>query len=133
ASLAYGALNDEIWRSHQLLTDDTAALIRWFRPGRGVYNQGMSTMLRQLQPHGYHPQVALASMVPLDTRNEFKSPAFTLPYASTVVFPGAILVLHGGSEERDRNTATVLRTLLPSLQARGYRAITLSQLLSLPL
>jgi len=132
ASLPYGVLDEEIWRSHQLLTSDTGAQIQWFRPGRGIYNQGMVTMLRRLQPHGYHPKVVLASMVPLDTRSEFKSPAFTVQYASTFVFPGAILVLHGGSEERDRNTAQVLRTLLPRLQAKGYRAITLSQLFSQP-
>ncbi len=120
----------EIWRSHGLLTEGTAARVQWFRPGRAFFNPTMVTTLKALQPQGYRPQMALASMMPLDTRDEFKNPAFTLQYALRFVFPGAILVLHGGSEERDRNTAMVLKLLLPRLRAMGYRVVTLSRLFS---
>ncbi|MGF1538514.1 MAG: polysaccharide deacetylase family protein [Elainellaceae cyanobacterium] len=131
-SLPANDFEAEIWRSHCLLTDSTEAAIRWFRPGRAFYNPAMVTTLKKLQPQGYSSKMALASMLPLDTRNEFKNPAFTLRYALRFVFPGAILVLHGGSHERDRNTAAVLKALLPRLHCMGYRVVTLSQLFALP-
>jgi len=37
-------------------------------------------------------------------------------------------VLHGGSPERDENTAIVLKNLLAKLHDRGYQVVTLSQL-----
>ncbi|MGF1513789.1 MAG: polysaccharide deacetylase family protein [Elainellaceae cyanobacterium] len=130
-SLPPAAFEDEIWRSHYLLTEGTAAQVQWFRPGRAFYSPAMVATLGKLKTQGYRPQMALASMVPLDTYNSFKNPALTLQYALQFVFPGAILVLHGGSEERDRNTAAVLKALLPRLHKMEYRVVTLSQLFAL--
>ncbi|MEO0407675.1 MAG: polysaccharide deacetylase family protein [Cyanobacteria bacterium P01_A01_bin.135] len=130
ASLPLTTLADELKAAHQLLTKDTGTCLQWFRPGRGMYNRQVIDAVGQLRPWGYRSQVALASMVPLDTRPQFESPAFTFSYVSQFVFPGAILVLHGGSEGRDRNTAAVLQQLLPWLKSKGYRAVTLSQLFS---
>lgn len=128
AYLPLETLSQELKEAHQLLTQETGTCVQWFRPGRGVFNQRVRAVLGEMQLCGYRPQPVLASMVPLDTRDRFKSPRFTLPYVSRFVFPGAILVLHGGSKERDRNTAAVLQELLPWLREQGYRAVTLSQL-----
>jgi peptidoglycan/xylan/chitin deacetylase (PgdA/CDA1 family) len=43
--------------------------------------------------------------------------------------PGAILILHDGSEQRAR-TVAVLDRVLAELQRRGYRVVTVSELLA---
>ncbi|MCB0034770.1 MAG: hypothetical protein KDE51_12145, partial [Anaerolineales bacterium] len=44
--------------------------------------------------------------------------------------PGSIIILHDGEEER-RKTVTVLQRILPPLLLRGYRFVTLSELVSI--
>jgi peptidoglycan/xylan/chitin deacetylase (PgdA/CDA1 family) len=70
------------------------------------------------------------TMIPLDTRKGTNHPQFTTWYISQFIFPGAILVLHGGFPERDENTAIVLKNLLAKLHDRGYQVVTLSQLVA---
>ena len=100
--------------------------IRWYRPGRAFYNQIMLDILRQFS--SYEPRFALASMIPLDTFKLTNNPKFTAWYISQFVFPGAILVLHAGSLERDKNTAIALQLLLKKLHRWGYQVVTLSEL-----
>ena len=100
--------------------------IRWYRPARGLYNREMVKILRWMD--GYEPRFALASMIPLDTFNLTENPHFTAWHASLHVFPGAILVLHGGTLGRSQRTAAALKLLLPMLKRKGYRAVTLSEL-----
>ncbi|MBE9008670.1 polysaccharide deacetylase family protein [Pseudanabaenaceae cyanobacterium LEGE 13415] len=47
---------------------------------------------------------------------------------TTHIFPGAILVLHGGTVERSRQTAQALPLILDDLKQRNYRIVTLSEL-----
>ena len=47
-----------------------------------------------------------------------------------VFHPGAIVILHDGGGPRDQ-TVAALRTLIPRLRARGYRLLTVPQLLGL--
>lgn len=100
--------------------------IRWYRPGRAFYNSAMVSVIRRTK--GYEPYCALASMLPLDTLPITANPRLMARYIPRQVFPGAILVLHGGSPQRAQNTAQVLPALLRSLQRRDYRAVTLSEL-----
>ena len=99
---------------------------RWYRPGRAFYNLQMHQVIQQAD--GYEPYFALASMLPLDTLAATAEPMFTANYVVSHVFPGAILLLHGGSVERSYNTAAALRLILPRLRSQGYRVTTLSHL-----
>ncbi|MGB0560956.1 MAG: polysaccharide deacetylase family protein [Spirulinaceae cyanobacterium] len=126
AALSPAAFRDEIQQAHEILTTAVAAPIQWFRPGQVLYNRAMLQTLQTLP--GYQPRFALGSAFPLDTRWPTCQPGFTLPYLSQFIFPGAILVLHGGTAERSARTALLLQKLLPQLQQQGYEMITLSQL-----
>lgn len=112
--------------AHARITDVIQQPLRWYRPGRGLYHQGMLKHL-QLTP-GYETRFALASMIPFDTFRPTNDPTFTLWYLSQFIFPGAILLLHGGSAERSRQTAQVLKILLPLLEQQGYEVVALSEL-----
>ncbi|NEO83091.1 MAG: polysaccharide deacetylase family protein [Spirulina sp. SIO3F2] len=126
ANLSSVAFRNEIQQAHQILTTTVDAPIQWFRPGQVLYNRAMLQTLKALP--GYHPQFALGSAFPLDTRWPTCKPGFTLPYLSQFIFPGAILVLHGGTAQRSASTAQVLRQLLPRLHQQGYQMVTLSKL-----
>ena len=93
---------------------------KWFRPGSGWFNE---RMLVQAQRQGY--RCALGSVYPFDTltRNEW----LIARYIRTQVFPGAVIILHDGKNDRAR-TVRVLRTVLPQLKRSGYEVVTLSEL-----
>ena len=113
--------------THDRLVEQVADYpIRWYRSGRAFYNPPMHQVIQQAQ--GYEPYFALASMLPLDTLTATAEPSFTATYIAQHVFPGAILLLHGGSVERSKNTAAALRLILPRLRSQGYRVTTLSTL-----
>jgi peptidoglycan/xylan/chitin deacetylase (PgdA/CDA1 family) len=112
--------------ANDLITEIIQQPLRWYRPGRGLYNR---TMLEQLKlTPGYESLVALASMIPFDTLRPLDEPTLTTWYLSKFIFPGAIFVVHGGSLERCRQTAQVLPQLLKLLDGQGYRVVTLSTL-----
>lgn len=96
--------------------------LRWARPGSGWYSEAMvDAMARQ----GY--ACALGSVYPYDAT--IPSAAFSAWHILRNVRPGAVVVLHDGAG-RGARTVRVLRTVLPELQARGYRIVTLSELLA---
>jgi len=97
--------------------------VRWFRPGSGWYND---TMLSILDEHGY--QCALGSVYPFDP--QIPSSWFATRYVLSNVQPGSIIVLHD-YEKRGERTATALAAILPELKRRGFRVVTLSELLDL--
>ncbi|MBR8831270.1 MAG: Peptidoglycan-N-acetylglucosamine deacetylase [Chroococcopsis gigantea SAG 12.99] len=132
AHLSARSFEAEIKAAHEELCLDGEKPINWFRPGRGRYNAPMKNILAAMgKSHGYQPYFALGSMLPLDTFELTHGPVFTLPYVANFVFPGSILVLHGGSKIRSQNTAAVLKTILPDLRQQGYRVVSLSDLVSL--
>jgi peptidoglycan/xylan/chitin deacetylase (PgdA/CDA1 family) len=113
--------------THQRLIEQVPdQLICWYRPGRALYNPRMLEIVKNTA--GYEPYFALASMLPLDTMVRTAEPAFTAQYVAQHIFPGAILLLHGGTVERSKNTAAALRLILPNLRSRGYRITTMSDL-----
>jgi peptidoglycan-N-acetylglucosamine deacetylase len=77
---------------------------------------------------GYEPWFALASMLPVDTFKPTDDGLFIAWYVTQHIFPSAILVLHGGSAERCKQTATPLTLILDELKQRGYRTVPLSEL-----
>jgi peptidoglycan/xylan/chitin deacetylase (PgdA/CDA1 family) len=94
---------------------------RWFRPGSGWYDDDM---VHTVESRGY--RLALGSVYPFDAQLPF--PRFLSSYLLEHVAPGSILVLHDGPR-RGTRTATVLRRVLPELRARGYRVVSLTELL----
>lgn len=99
------------------------AALRWARPGGGRYTR---EMVATMERRGY--RCALGSVYPYDAAvpsSRFSS-AFLLAHAR----PGAIIVLHdrGG---RGRRTVDALHRVLPVLQRRGLRVLTLSELAAL--
>jgi peptidoglycan/xylan/chitin deacetylase (PgdA/CDA1 family) len=111
----------QLLESHDVLTEYSE--VRWFRPGSGWYN---GTMLSILDNHGY--ECALGSVYPFDP--QIPSVWFATRYILSNVRPGSIIVLHdyGGRGER---AAAALATILPELNSRGFRVVTLSELVDL--
>ena len=95
--------------------------VRWFRPGSGWYNK---KMLSIIQKHGY--QCALGSVYPFDP--QIPSSWFATHYITWNVQPGSIIVLHDYGKRGERTTET-LAAILPELNRRGFRVVTLSDLM----
>jgi peptidoglycan/xylan/chitin deacetylase (PgdA/CDA1 family) len=107
--------------SHRALSQ--FANVRWFRPGSAWYSAGMLSVLRK---HGY--RCVLGSVYPFDP--QLRSSWFAARYVLQHVRPGSILVLHDRGRRGERTVAT-LATILPELSRRGFRLITLSEMLDL--
>lgn len=97
---------------------------RWGRPASGWYSAGMVAAMSR---RGY--QCALGSVYPFDAT--IPSSRFASWHILRNVRPGAILVLHDGGA-RGWRSARTLRTVLPELRRRGYRVVTLSELVPRP-
>ena len=121
----------EFIEAHQILSTQIKQPIRWFRPGQAFYNQSMIEILINMgHDLGYQNKFALASMIPFDTRNLILNPAFTLNNIKHFIFPGSILILHGGYQVEAENTVNVLKKLLPLLYEQSYQVVSLSKLLT---
>ncbi len=96
---------------------------RWARPGSGWYNQ---EMLDIMAAQDY--RCALGSVYPYDP--QIGSAWFSTRYILWKVKPGDIIVLHDYGS-RGRRTARTLAAILPELQRRGYKVVTLSELVAL--
>jgi peptidoglycan/xylan/chitin deacetylase (PgdA/CDA1 family) len=111
---------DDLLRAHRDLAPFGQPI--WARPASGWYSQ---TMVKTMRRHGY--RCALGSLYPLDTAIPLVTWAAT--YVLRNARPGAIVVLHDGGP-RGRRTAEVLARVLPELRRRGYRFVTLSELMA---
>jgi peptidoglycan/xylan/chitin deacetylase (PgdA/CDA1 family) len=112
------AFEEALVEAHQALA--AYGPVRWMRPASGWYSR---TMIDIIQRHQY--RCALGSIYPLDAALPW--PWFSAHYIRQNARPGAILILHDGGA-RGLRTARVLRTVLPALRAKGYRIVTLSEL-----
>lgn len=129
ACLSKADFATQLHQAHHRLVTPQQPQISWYRPGRGLYRPSMVQAIARLgEAEGYPIRLALASVLPLDTYTRFIKPQFTTWYLSQFVFPGAILVIHGGNLRRCQNTAEVLRRLLPQITQKGYQIVTLNQL-----
>ena len=99
--------------------------VRWLRPGSAWYDAPMLATIGRL---GY--RCALGSVYPYDPH--LRSTRIAASYILANARPGAVIVLHEGGARGPRTAAT-LRQVLPSLHARGFRVVTLSELDSLRL
>ncbi len=118
--LARGAFEADLLEAHRRLA--RYGPIRWARPGSGWYTR---TMVATMERHGY--RCALGSVYPLDAA--VPSVSWAVRYILRNARPGAIVVLHDGGS-RGARTARVLETVLPELRRRGYRVVSLSELVA---
>jgi peptidoglycan/xylan/chitin deacetylase (PgdA/CDA1 family) len=111
----------DLAQAHQALAP--LGRIRWARPGSGWYSQDMVKIMRR---NGYH--CALGSVYPFDAA--IPSVAWAARYVLRNARPGRVIVLHDGGA-RGRRTARVLARVLPELRERGFRIVSLSELVDL--
>ena len=111
-------LEAELEDTHSLLSEYGA--VRWFRPGSGMFTRDM---LGMASSHGY--RTALGDVFPLDPL--IPSSRFHSWFILRHVRPGSVIVLHD-AHGRGVRTADTLATVIPALQERGYRIVTLSEL-----
>lgn len=97
--------------------------INWIRPGSGWYNDDM---LSVIDDNGY--KCALGSIYPFDP--QLGSAWFSANYVLRKASPGEIIVLHD-YKNRGLRTVKALEQILPDLDERGYRIVTLSEIYAL--
>lgn len=119
ALLSAPAFEARLRRAHRQLAP-FADTLRWFRPASGWFTGRIRAEADSL---GY--DVALGSVYPNDAQNPF--PSYHIRYVLRHVRSGSVIVLHEGMASR-RSVLAVLRRILPVLQKRGYRVVTLSHL-----
>jgi peptidoglycan/xylan/chitin deacetylase (PgdA/CDA1 family) len=116
--LGPGAFERELLRARDALAPFGPT--RWLRPGSGWYDDWMVEIATR---HGY--RIALGSVYPLDAQLYWSwlAARFILWRAQ----PGSIVILHE-SGGRGRRTLKTLSKVLPELERRGHRMVTLSEL-----
>jgi len=94
--------------------------VKWFRPGSGWYNRKMISTIQK-----YNYKCALGSVYPFDPFIHWEW--FLVNYILLNAKSGSIIILHDGPTKGNR-TARVLDKVLPQLNKKGFRVVTLSQL-----
>jgi peptidoglycan-N-acetylglucosamine deacetylase len=108
----------ELNQAHQILSAFTT--VKWFRPGGGWCDRSMVKIAKR-----YNYQIALGSVWSYDTH--IPSSRFASWFILTNTKPGSIIVLHDVAQRGTRTIAT-LKKVLPELQKKGYRFVTLSEM-----
>lgn len=93
-----------------------------FRPPRGQWNP---TIFREARREGDHIILWTVAVEHHDAR----TPRAMAARALRLVRPGGILLLHDGAGESRAKTVQTLPLLLDGLQKRGYRCVTVPELL----
>lgn len=95
-----------------------AAPPKYFRPGSGFFSARMRQLLAE---SGY--RIVLGSVYPHDPQIPYWR--VNARHVLSMVRPGAIIICH----DRRSWTAPMLRKVLPELRKRGYRVVTVTELL----
>jgi len=119
-SLSRADFTAALRQAHDCLSAFTCP--HWLRPAAGWYRPAMVEIA---QRHGYG--VALGAPFPFDTH--IPSVGFARGQILATVRPGSIIILHDGGQ-RGQRTIAVLEQILPALQGRGYRVVSLSELVA---
>ncbi|KAK7908487.1 hypothetical protein PG985_015790 [Apiospora marii] len=91
---------------------------QYFRPGSGFFSDRMRRLVDRM---GY--RLVLGSIYPHDPQIQY--PAVNARHILSMLRPGAIIICH----DRRPWTPPMLRTVLKEMKARGYQAVTVSELL----
>ncbi len=108
----------QLRESHEVLS--RFAAVRWFRPGSGKFDP---PMLNTIEQHGY--RCALGSAYPFDPQIRWSW--FSKRFILSTVQGGSVVILHDWGANGKRTVKT-LSNLLPTLRARGFRVVTLTEL-----
>lgn len=122
-SLTDAALLDQIQSVESMLHEvyvavDVEQPPKYFRPGSGFFNERMRRLLASL---GY--RLVLGSIYPHDPQIPFWR--VNARHVLSMLRPGGIVICH----DRRSWTAPMLRRVLPEIQRRGYRVVTITELL----
>jgi peptidoglycan/xylan/chitin deacetylase (PgdA/CDA1 family) len=120
ARLSLAEFEEALVEAHRVLAAHGPVV--WMRPGSGWYSRAMIDIARRRRY-----RCALGSIYPFDAT--LPSSRFSASYVLRNARPGAVVILHDGGA-RGLRTVKVLRTVLPQLRARGYRLVTLSELVA---
>jgi peptidoglycan/xylan/chitin deacetylase (PgdA/CDA1 family) len=122
-SLSDVTLVEQIQSVDDLLRDaytavDAPVPPRYFRPGSGLFNRNMRTMLTRL---GY--RLVLGSVYPHDAQISW--PNLNARHVLSMVRPGSVIINH----DRRSWTPPMLRRVLAELKVKGYKVVTVTELL----
>ncbi|MDZ4169852.1 MAG: polysaccharide deacetylase family protein [Coriobacteriia bacterium] len=115
-------MRSQLKRTQDAITDITGDQAPYFRPPYGARND---TVDRIAAERGYRVVLWDASFV--DTYKN-ATPEYSMNKALKNLHPGSIILCHWGRPA----TYGAMRLLLDELDRRGYRAVTLSELLAAP-
>lgn len=123
-SLSEATLSEQISTVEQMIRDAYREASQdgpenwFFRPGSGFFSSRMRRLVKGL---GY--RLALGDVYPHDPQVPFAK--LNAKHILSMVRPGSIVVCH----DRREWTVPMLAIVLPELRRRGYRVVTLSELL----
>ncbi|RAK79910.1 chitin deacetylase CDA4 [Aspergillus fijiensis CBS 313.89] len=96
------------------------AKYKWFRPGSGFFSDRMRVLIRKLGL-----RIALGSVYPHDAQINW--PRVNAWHILSMVRSGSVIVCH----DRRGWTVPMLKLVVPELKRRGFRVVTLSELVEL--
>ena len=114
----------EIEKTNELIYQTTGVKTSFFRPPGGYLNNGLAAYAKSQKN-----SVVLWSVTSADTDPRAKYQVFVKNVIRDAK-PGAIVLMHDGGGNRSETIAS-LKIIIPELQKRGYRFVTVSELLSL--
>ncbi|KAI4120399.1 MAG: hypothetical protein LQ338_007049 [Usnochroma carphineum] len=122
-SLSDHALTEQVGLVQEIVRETYAAVDvepppKYFRPGSGFFNASMRKAVEKL---GY--RLVLGSIYPHDPQIPFWR--VNARHVLSRLRPGAIIICH----DRRKWTAPMLQKVLPEIRKRGYRVVTVTQLL----
>ncbi|KZL88272.1 polysaccharide deacetylase [Colletotrichum incanum] len=122
-SLPDGQLESEIFEVYRKIKvayeyQDKPMVANYFRPGSGFFNDKMRRLVDKM---GY--RMVLGSVYPHDA--QISSWRMNANHILSMARPGAIIICH----DRRSWTVPMLRKVLPELKRRGYRIMSLTELL----
>lgn len=120
-TLAPDEFESALLEAGSTLTPLSNVPLEWVRPASGWYTSEMVRI-----SHRHHYKMALGSVFPYDTH--IPSSTFAVTQILSTVRKGSIIVLHDGGN-RGIRTAQTLAKVLPALQQKGYKIVTLTELL----
>ena len=122
-SLDDKTLKDQILHVERKLHDAYEAVAKeppakYFRPGSGLFTERMRALLGKL---GY--RLVLGSIYPHDP--QISSWRINAHHVLSMLRPGGIIICH----DRRSWTVPMLRKVVPEIRRRGYRIVTITELL----
>lgn len=104
--------------NHAYDTAGTPRPPKYFRPGSGFFSSRMRNLMGRL---GY--QLVLGSIYPHDP--QISKPDLNAKHILSMLRPGGIIICH----DRRSWTLPMLKTIIPAIRQRGYRIVTITELL----